>query len=536
MYTVAMYLRLSLADKGYNDESNSIGNQRLLIREFLGNNFDMQSTKIVEYCDDGYSGTNFERPQIIKLLEEIKSGNIQCLIVKDLSRFSRDYIELGSYMNQIFPFLGVRFLAINDQYDSESHKGSTVELDTAFKTLVYDLYSKDLSEKVKTVIHNKYENGENPSGTLALGYERINHEIVIQEQEAEIVRYIFRLSIEGYSTVQIAKILYEKGIPTTRLLRQSRKPEREQKQKLDGSKVITWTSDSVRSILLNRFYIGKVTYGKSKSVTLGGKREQVPKTEWKTMIGQHQPLISLEDFEKTTIVQIGKRDKTSKDRGLKHPLVGTVVCGGCGYTMMYKPIAGRNRIARFECRKHAQLKKEECCTYFRLDVLEELILQMLNQQLLVIGDLMKSKESFLSIREESIRQLKVALKQSYKDEKQFIKGKDTLYERYIGEELHIEQYKQAVEQADDAIEQVYSQRSKNEQVLLQMELEYKQEMNDMKQVVRFSHVESLTKEVVDTFVKQVRLYRDKRVEIEWTFSENIMKMTQEMNPKNLAIN
>ena len=156
MDRLAMYLRLSLEDKraiedgGFTqDESNSIGNQRKQILGYIHHDPELSRYEIMEFSDDGYSGTNMERPGMQKLLKEVKENRIRCIIVKDMSRFSRDYIEMGTYLNQIFPFMGIRFIALNDHYDSREHHGNTIEIDTAFQTLLYDLYSKDVSVKVK---------------------------------------------------------------------------------------------------------------------------------------------------------------------------------------------------------------------------------------------------------------------------------------------------------------------------------------------------------------------------------------------------
>lgn len=121
MAAIAIYLRLSLEDEGNKDESNSISNQRILLRDYIHNNAELRSYEVMEFCDDGYSGTDMDRPGMNELLEEVKRNKISCIIVKDMSRFSRDYIELGTYLNQIFPFMGIRFIAVNDNYDSKTH-------------------------------------------------------------------------------------------------------------------------------------------------------------------------------------------------------------------------------------------------------------------------------------------------------------------------------------------------------------------------------------------------------------------------------
>ena len=151
MSKVALYIRLSVEDVIKKDESESITYQRICLNEYLDNNSELKAYKREEFVDDGYSGTNENRPSFQRMLSEVKEGKISVIVVKDLSRFMRDYIALGDYLENIFPFLGIRFIAINDGYDSEKEQGNGTDLDIQFKSLLYDFYSKDASEKVKTV-------------------------------------------------------------------------------------------------------------------------------------------------------------------------------------------------------------------------------------------------------------------------------------------------------------------------------------------------------------------------------------------------
>ena len=156
---VALYLRLSQEDVDRRtgtekDESDSIASQRLLIEQHLQQCPDLRALPRIEFCDDGFTGTSFERPQFVRMIDMAKRGQISCIVVKDLSRFGRDYLEVGDYLEHLFPFLGIRFKAVNDHYDSDSHRGRTLGLDVAFKNLVYDHYSRDLSGKVKSALAN----------------------------------------------------------------------------------------------------------------------------------------------------------------------------------------------------------------------------------------------------------------------------------------------------------------------------------------------------------------------------------------------
>ena len=382
MKVVAIYLRLSLEDgqETGEAESNSISSQRVMIRSFIQQDEELREYEIKEFSDDGWSGTSMDRPGMKRLLSEVKKNRVQCIIVKDMSRFSRDYIEMGTYLDQIFPFMGVRFIALGDHYDSRNHDGSAIGIDTAFQTLMYDLYSKDISTKVKASIENKCANGEYVFSQVPLGYRKSQGErntVIVDAKEAEVVRYIFSLAMEGKSSIQIAAQLQVEGIPTTI---QMRKPDK----KARTGKIYTWSRETVRNILNNRFYLGEMAYGKSVRKSVGSKNEiAVPKEEWKVIPDHHEAIITPEVFAQVS--NSGPRISAERKRE-KHPLTGILCCGGCGYAMVYKPLLGKNKYRRFECHMHAMVKIPECCTYFNADILEELVLDMINKELLLRGE------------------------------------------------------------------------------------------------------------------------------------------------------
>ena len=514
MDKIAIYLRLSLEDADDRDESNSITSQRTLLRDYIRHNKELNGKMVAEFCDDGYSGTNMDRPGMQKLLKEIKDNQISCVLVKDMSRFSRDYIELGTYMNQIFPFMGVRFIAVNDHYDSHDHAGSTTPIDTAFQTLLYDLYSKDISVKVKASLENKCANGEYAFGQVPFGYEKskeIKNAVVINETEAEIVRCIFALALEGNGSTQIARFLNEKGIPTKT---QIRYPERAKK----SGRAQAWDHTAVRAVLNNRFYLGEMAYGKTKRKHVGSKNGiALPTEEWKVIPDHHEALVTPEDYEK--VCQFRKGTDTSRKRE-KHPLTGKLFCGGCGYSMNYKPIRGRNKYRRFECRKHAVLQIPECCTYFSASLLEETVLTMLNRELMVRGNAAKESKSLISFQKSYITKLERDIAECQSRKKQLQAEADTLYERYAFGALQATTYRQKADSIKEQLSQLSEEEERDIEDLEQVRDEYSQTEEDMKQVIRFSHLEILTQEVVDIFIKKIYVYRDKRVEIEWNFNEN----------------
>ena len=513
MNRVAIYLRLSMEDADDRDESNSISSQRMLITEYIDCYEELRKMERAEFCDDGFSGTDMKRPGMQRMLGEIKAGRIGCVVVKDMSRFSRDYIELGTYMNQIFPFLGVRFIAINDHYDSQEHRGSTAPIDTAFQTLLYDLYSKDISVKVKAALSSKCANGEFAFGQVPFGYEKsreIKNGVAVKPGEAAIVRDIFSLAYAGNSSTQIARILNEKKIPTVMQLRHPNKMD------IDG-KVRAWSTQAVRRILNNRFYLGEMTYGRTRRKYVGSKAGvKTPETEWKTIENHHESLVTAEVYEKVCSFH----DGVSVERKMeKNPLVGKLYCGGCGYTMAYKPLRGKNKHRRFECYKHISRKIGTTVRYLQSGMLEELVLSMLIKELMLRGDAGNQKESLRSFQKACIEKLEKELAENRNQRELLSQEKADLYESYALGEMDVVSYRG---KADGLTEQNALLSVREKELLNELEgirEEFRKTEEDIRQIIRFSRMEKLTQEAVDTFIKRIYVYKDKRIEIEWNFRE-----------------
>lgn len=515
MKVVAVYLRLSLEDERGMEagESNSISSQRILIRSFIRQDAELKEYEVKEFCDDGWSGTGMDRPGMNQLLAEVKKNRVQCIVVKDMSRFSRDYIEMGTYLDQIFPFMGVRFIALGDHYDSREHGGTTIGIDTAFQTLLYDLYSKDVSVKVKTSFENKCANGEYVFGQVPFGYRKSPKErnrVIVEEKEAEVVRYIFSLAMQGKGSTEIAVQLQREGIPT---ITQMRRPD---KKAGDGKKH-AWSSQSVRNILNNRFYLGEMAYGKTVRKTVGSKNGiHIPKEEWKVIPDHHEALVTPEVFAQ---VSKFRPELSTKRKREKNPLTGKLYCGGCGYAMVYKPLQGKNKYRRFECRKHSLLKIPECCIYFNADILEELVLSMINKELMMRGEAAGQEKSLYMFQKARIMEIRKQLETLHQERKQAQDSKEALYERYAAGGMTPEEYRREADGLDQQADLLKRQIHDGEEEILKLEEECERLEADMKQVIRYSHIEKLTQELVDTFVKKVYVYKDKRVKIEWNFRE-----------------
>ncbi len=209
----AAYLRLSIED-GDKAESNSIGNQRELIQNFVAERPELHL--VGEYADDGYTGTNFERPGFTQMMEDIQSDKINCIIVKDLSRLGRNYIEMGKYLERIFPMMGIRFIAINDNYDNANTESSDSDsIVVPFKNLLNDSYCRDISIKVRSQLDIKRRKGEFIGGYAVYGYskdEQNKNRLVVDEYAADIVRSIYRRKLEGMSANSIADQLNSEGV------------------------------------------------------------------------------------------------------------------------------------------------------------------------------------------------------------------------------------------------------------------------------------------------------------------------------------
>lgn len=514
---VAIYLRLSVEDaaceadgKEKQKESGSIFSQRKMLLDYIRRDDTLAAQEITEFCDDGFTGTNMERPGIQALLERVRQGEISCILVKDMSRFSRDYIELGTYLNQIFPFMGVRFIAVNDRYDSREQEGAAIGLDTAFRTLLYDLYSKDISVKVKSSFQKKCAAGEYIFGQAPLGYAKSRSEknkIIVNEKEARIVRYIFALAEEGRSSTQIAKRLIEEQIPTAARLRF---PERK-----TGKEYFTWSGAAVRNILNNRFYLGEMAYGKSIGKSVGGKkRSAVPKGDWKVIPNHHEPLVTPEVFARAVSVYPGRSTKRKRE---KHPLTGKIYCGGCGYALNYKPRGKDTVPPHFWCRKHALLQLADCCTYFNADVLEGLVSEELLREIRCGGSLDGQEGSLERFRKEVLARLHKNRETCMRQYRALRQKKDSLYESYALRQLEVSEYQSKAAELDCQMRELKKRVEEIKSECSRIEDEAERLRQGIKERGALLYAEKLTPELVDTFVKKITVYKNKCVEIEWNF-------------------
>ena len=244
MKKLYLYIRLSDADDDlkFKTESESIANQRTLLYRFIRARREFDGYEVVEFVDDGYSGTNGNRPSFERMIESLKNGEANVVICKDFSRFFRDYVEIGDYLERIFPFLGVRFIAVNDGYDSDDYKGSTAGMEVVMKYIVYSYYSRDLSQKIKTVMSTRKSKGEFVAAQPPYGYMKdpdVKRKIIPNPDTAPVVRKIFDLALEGKTPAEIAVVLNDYKLETPSAYYMRMNPD--SKKFRTSSKEACWT-------------------------------------------------------------------------------------------------------------------------------------------------------------------------------------------------------------------------------------------------------------------------------------------------------
>ncbi len=329
---IAVYIRLSDEDNNVDGiikaESNSVAAQRILIRDYMQRNGLPDPAGALEYVDGGFSGTNFQRPAFGRMMDDAKRGKIGCIIVKDFSRFGRDHLETGNYLERIFPLLGIRFISINDQFDSEDCMGMTGGMGVALKNIINSMYSRDLSKKVRSAMGTRAARGEYMGALVPYGYLKDPedvHQLIPDGEAAEVVKLIFTMAAEGKNKSEIARSLNGQGIPTCmehfQAIGLKRKGHREKEKKL-------WTITTIGDILKNEAYLGKTVWNKTRQAAVGSKRQiKNDRSEWTIIEGTHEPLVPQELFDMAN-AKAFTHEKKNVPKGRKaRPLL---ICPYCG--------------------------------------------------------------------------------------------------------------------------------------------------------------------------------------------------------------
>lgn len=458
IYNADLYLRLSKED-GDKDESDSILNQKELIKEYLKSRPDICIHEI--RVDDGYSGVNFERPAFQKVLNDIKEGKVNCVIVKDLSRFGRNYIEVGKYIEKIFPYLGVRFIAINDNYDSMAVNNQNDKIAISFKNLINDAYCRDISIKIRSNLEVKRKRGEYVGAFAPYGYkksDRDKNQLVIDEDAAETVRDIFKMYLQGMSIYKIAKYLNEVGILTPL----------EYKKSL-GSKFYTgfkrnedskWTHITVVRILKNCVYTGDLVQGKETTPNYKVKKKITKeKNLWNCVENAHEPIVTIENYN--NVQRLLKNDtRTSTKEEKLYCLSGIVKCGDCGSNMSRKTVpSGKKKFVYYVCSNHKYNK--QCSSHsIRAEQLEQCILNVLNhhiEQVIYMDQVLQVLEKIPYQKNKAVKKNKQIISKQ-EEIKKYNNLRIHLYEDFQDDLITKEEYKE--------MKEIYRRRAETAEIAL----------------------------------------------------------------------
>lgn len=514
MNIVDFYLRLSLEDGDYKDESNSITSQREILKDYISSREEFTGVKIREHIDDGYTGTNFNRPAFQKMIGLVKKNEIRTILVKDLSRFARDYIEAGAYIEQIFPFMQVRFISVNDNYDSNNNENGISSLEVPFKNLVYDYYSKDISQKMRSSVKVRQDKGYYFSSKAPYGYvkdEKDHHQLLVDDRVRHIIQESFERYLSGESMLSISKDFNHRGVLT---------PAKHIGLKR-GSGV--WTGQIIRYILTQRVYTGAVIGGKTRVQEVGSdNRKWVDSKDWIIREDMHEAIISKEDFSKVQDMLNSNAKRISRERKNFHILQDKVYCGKCHHKMSYTVYYGKSD---GYCCPYRYKAKDCGCMKGKItaSTLED-----------IVGKEMKHyTESFLEkeqtrnieyVVQESICQNLKERKKKLEIEKQKLQvSKMQFYEKYkqgiIDKEVYLSQKEtlseqlQNIEQEISVIENKIKENSVSEHDL---------NVDELKDAVSR---EELDIDWINEIIDRIYVYDKDKVEIIWKFTEKNVSNT-----------
>lgn len=527
-YRAMAYYRLSKDDKNEDrsrdskgEISDSILNQRKLVHAYLQNHPGI--TLVDEAYDDGYSGTNYDRPGFRSVLEKVQSGSVNCVIVKDLSRLGREYIETGKYLEMIFPSFGVRFIAINDDVDSE-HSTAGDDIIIPIKNIMNESYCRELSKKLRKQFRIQRGNGEFLGAFASYGYCKSpddKHKLVIDEYAAEVVRGIFSMKIKGYSQNMIADFLnQEKVLPPAEY---KKSLGMKYKTGFQVSMQAKWSVVTINRILNNPIYIGTLIQGKRGTPNYKIKKMRVRnEDDWVVVENNHPAVIDPLMF--SIVQKMMERDtRRPPKKDVLLPLAGVLFCPDCGRTLQRRTVTyGEQKYCYYVCATYKDGKG--CSSHsFEQKKLEETVLHAITSQIQMIVEL---NELIKDIGLHSIDQIRlkrvdvmIARKEEDLDrDKEFrMKLYEALNEELIDRDEYNKmrmKYTRQIEDTEKAISKLKLQRT-------EISSSHSTDNNWIMQFIKFQGITELTREVVVTLIDRIYVYEDKHIRIEFNYRNEI---------------
>lgn len=515
-YKVGLYIRLSRED-GDKAESDSIGNQRLLLDQYIKDKKEFQL--IDTYVDDGWSGTNFKRPDFRRMLTDMEDKKINCVIVKDLSRFGRDYIDTGWYIERYFPEKEIRFIAVNDNVDTLQRDHDML---MPIRNIFNQQYAVDISKKVSTAFRTKQEEGQFIGSFASYGYKKDpqnKHKLLIDEYAAGVVRRVFELFIHGKAKQQIAYILNQEGI-----LSPSAYKIQNGSNYVNGraiNRVYAWSYTAIHEMLQKEMYIGNMVQHTSSSNGIRTKQKKVPKNQYIIIKNTHEPIIDMETWENTQ--KLLKKDtwKAHSDKNKVHLFAGFIKCGDCGKSMV--KVARKQGGFSYCCASYRRYGKNVCTKHtIRSEVLKEIILEDLNLYISSMENLRGLVEEQKEIKKNSRLQgnLKGEIEQLDLERLKTNKIEKDLYLDYkqgIITKTEYVTYKKDCKQIISEIEkrmETLCECEKNENLYTDPWIAY---------LLRHKSIETLDRNTLVEFVDVIHIYENNEVKITYNFSDKCRK-------------
>ena len=520
IWKVGIYCRLS-SDDGDNAESDSITNQKEIIEYFLKKE---ENIEIIDYYqDDGYSGTTFNRPDFKRMFNALVNGDINTIIVKDLSRFGRNYIEVGNYIEQIFPLYNTRFIAVNDNIDSFKDPKSVNNIIVPFKNLMNDEYARDISNKVRSVLMTKSLNGEWVGGTCPYGYKKNPdniHQLIIDEEEAPVVRKIFKMALDGFGHIKIARFLNDNGI----LCRKEVQRRKKYKLSMNAEEVeakYNWSTSTIGKMVTSEIYIGNLVWNRTGSVSYKDHRQiYKPKSEWVIVEGTHEGIISVEDFNKiqeTIKERLSKKKRPEKLTIYKYK----IKCADCGRSMCkMEDFRDGRTSSNFYCRNYKTTSSKCSPHKIKTSELDSMVIEAILMQI----------KSVLNI-EKTINKIKENSKTTNKDEyeKQILKLnndidkikrlKKVAYEDWKLERISKEEFINYSNDYEKSIENLNNEIKVYENKIESSLRDIKEDEYWIEHFRRNKKIKSLSREVIEELIDCIYVHEGGNITIKFKYQD-----------------
>ena len=535
--STAIYARLSVENSGKDDDGNSLQNQIAVCEDYLDGCPHLRLTEV--YSDNGKTGTVFDRPAWNRLMDDVRTGKIQCIVVRDLSRFGRDYVETGSYLEKIFPALGTRFISVKENFDNFTCGNAMESLSVSLQNLVNAMYSRDISKKVSTALRAQMETGNFRNRNLPYGYlwNEDKTAYVVDEDAAAVVRQIFEWKLQEVSVYTIIDRLKADGVESPE--RHKRRVGTRNGDNIQGQ---GWCPSTIRGILQNRAYIGEMICGKSETALYKGLKKHVTETDkWIVVPDAHPPIVSISDFE--AVERQMREDSAHRETamewsadiraGMIDLFAGKIFCADCGKRMYYKRqrIQCKGVVFRgvYDCSTHMRRGHGTCFKHaMRQDALNEKVFNAIRDQLQVALDYEKLLLAMRGgDREASVREKHKAAVASVKLRLNALKKKRAgLYESYVEGILNEEEYafaKQTYEEQYEALNRLLDEAVERRERFLASISPDNKWLTMMRGAAGMT---GLTQELVDAIIEKVLVYGGGRIEVVFNYNDVFYAMLE----------